>query len=147
MKKEIITMLTVVIYLLLAPDVGAQEGLAVDAVFSQKAQRNNSREVFLQGRSVKEYGLTLFRSLMVENEPQKVEHMQQTAEADAKNATDIMRIMENEKPLAIYMQLPPQKKKGEARFVLFRRKDKASAMLIYIEGNTTLKNIIDIQKQ
>ena len=102
-------------------------------------------QVHMEGRSLSAYGLSLFDSVLEHKSGKVVEKMRAAAIADGKTAVDNKTIVKNGVVVAAYYQLPPATTGTDNRFVLFREMENGGAMLIYMEGETTLNKIVNIQ--
>lgn len=138
--------MTIAIALMMSAMANAQDGLAIDRIFGNvSAICRQHEQVNMAGKNVEQYGLTLFKSLVSKNSASAVGQMRNAALEDGKIATTQKTIVRDGETVACYYQLPPAEEGGVNRFVLFRQMDSNTAMLIYMEGETTLDKIVNIK--
>ncbi len=139
--------LLIIIAIAILPLVAsAQKGLAVEHVMENIAKyTSHNNQVYMEGNSVSAYGLSLFRSVLARQSAKAVDAMRDAALADGKQAVDYKTIVRDGETIAGYYQLPPLEDGEPNRFVFFRVMDSNSAMLIYMEGKTTLDKIVNIK--
>ena len=137
----------VIVVLIALPLVAmAQKGLAIESVMNDIARyTSHNNQVYMEGNSVSAYGLSLFRSVLARQSAKAVDAMRDAALTDAKQAVDYKTIVRDGVTIAGYYQLPPLAADELNRFVFFRVMDSNSAMLIYMEGETTLDIIVNIK--
>jgi len=140
------TITMIALALMLSASVKAQDNLATGHIFSNISSIcSQNDQVHMTGKSVEQYGLTLFRSVLAKESPSAVGKMRNAALEDGKMAVNQKTIVRDGETVACYYQLPPSGESGDNRFVLFRQMDEKSAMLIYMEGETTLDKIVNIK--
>lgn len=124
----------------------AQDNLATERIFRNIGNIcSQNDQVFMSGKSVEQYGLTLFKSVLTKNSVSAVGLMRNAAIEDGKIAVNQKTIVRDGETVACYYQLPPADGSDDNRFVLYRQMDERTAMLIYMEGETTLDNIVNIK--
>lgn len=129
----------------LATSALAQDSLSVAKFFTPDPPLEGKiRTVFLSGNNLDGRDMTLFRSLLTEGSTSDVNLISEAVSSDAKLATKIKTLRNGQELKALYVQLPPSSGKTDNRFVLFRRIEDAKAILIYIEGPTTLDKIVTV---
>lgn len=129
-----------------AMSVSAQEKLAVGEMFGDSAPLEGKiRTVYLSGANLDGRDMTLFRSILSTGSEDDVMAMGKAAEQDSREATSIKRVVNGETLMALYIQLPLAAGAKDNRFVLFRRMSATKAMLVYIEGPTTLDKIVNVK--
>lgn len=124
--------------------LGQDSSLSVARLFSKGALQGDVRIVYLSGDNLEGRDISLFHSITTSGSEADVTAMAQAAVADSRNANDIKRIVKGSDIVALYFCLPPLTKGADNRFVLFRRTAADSAMLIYIEGDTTLDGLVKV---
>ncbi len=146
MTRLISKILTLTLALLsLALPANAQDSLSVAKFFSQNPPLEGKvRLVYLSGDNLDGRDMTLFRSLLTEGSTSDVILLSDAVNADARLATNIKILRSGQGLKALYIQLSPTLGKTDNRFVLFRRLEDAKAMLVYIEGSTTLDKIVNV---
>ena len=142
--KRILSILTFLL-LLSWNSIYAQKGLNIEPVFSgEYNDKEQAVVIYLKGKKLKPYHLDIFYSVSIQDSQDDVLKFEKAVLADGRNASNSEIIKSGNKTLACYYQLPPDKKDGPNRFILFRKKCSESATLIYMEGNTELDSLINI---
>lgn len=146
MTRQFPLRLVVAALVLLAPAfaLGQDKSLSVARFFGKGALEGEVRRVYLSGDNLDGRDISLFRSIMTSDSEADVAAMAKAAEADARAANDVKRIVKGSDIVALYFRLPPLAKSTESRFILFRRTATDAAMLIYIEGDTTLDDLVKV---
>ena len=125
--------------------VAAQEALHIAPIFSGKYNRDDRAVVvILKGKKLEPYHLSLFHSITLKQSPEDVLLFEKAVLADGENAVNSEMVKSGTQVMACYYQLPPLDKDKPDRFILFRKVNKDSATLIYLEGKTSLENLIKI---
>jgi hypothetical protein len=124
----------------------AQKGLQVGPLFDGRYNASEKAVVsILKGKELDSYNLTLFHSITLTDSRNDVTRFEQAVLLDSKAATQIEMVNQKGQLRFCYFQLPPEGGKGKInRFVLFRKYSDTQATLIYMEGPTTLKSIIQL---
>lgn len=126
----------------------AQQGLRVASLFgsgSALAGRPDVTEVYLSGKQLKSYRLTLFRSLKVARpEAADVARVEAALKQDLKQAADRQVIRRGKRIYYVNCRLPDRK--GLHRYIIYRNNGAASTanrdlQLIYIEGKATAADL------
>ena len=123
----------------------AQEGLAIAPLFA--GQYNHDKQavvVLIKGDKLKEYQLSLFRSIAITDRPDDVALFEAAVRADSSKANNSETVKSGNNTIAGYYQLPPASPGGENRFILFRKLSPDDANLIYLEGHTQLDRLIKL---
>lgn len=119
----------------------SQTGLHIAQLFDGPfKRRTDATEVYMKGRSVRDYGLSIFRSLSVSYPPDD-RLMERLVRLDARQAVNKE---ESYKGTALYYgfyQLPQYK--GLNRYIFYKhtRTKKQPATLIYMEGKASIQEI------
>ena len=140
--------LIITIFMTLATSALAQESLMINNAFEFIPESDIHNEyVRLTGESLKQAnGITLFMSLTVSDSPKHVKSIRDMALVDGEKATEKKTIVRDGETVACYFQLPPAVSNSNInRFILYRKKDDNCAILIYMEGTTTLDELVKIK--
>lgn len=124
----------------------AQKNLKIDRVFEHNyIERYKATEVMVQGRELKPYNLTLFRSVTFDNGEPMAEQIEQWIEADSREAYD--KEVGRVKGQLYYGFFCLPAHKGKLRYLFYRNatlqpnsQDK-SLSVVYMEGNATLEEL------
>ena len=142
--KRLKTILT--IFVLATLPALAQEDLKIGELFGNDyIKKHKATEVMVQGKELKPYDLTLFRSVTFDNGKTLSEKIEKWIDTDSRNAYDkeVGRI--NGKLYYGFFCLPPHK--GKNRYLFYRNaalqsdsKD-PSLSVVYMEGHATLEQL------
>lgn len=138
----------IILLLSLVTSVQAQENLGIGRFFSQIPQSGVHNEyVCMQGNSIKNFnGISLFKSLVVNDAASIVEDIRATVVRDGHEAANVKSIAKDGVTRSFYCQLAPLTEGSKVnRFILFREMGEGSAMLIYMEGTATLDDIVNVK--
>lgn len=119
----------------------AQEQLKINSVFEKYGKQKGSTMVELSGESLKDYRLDIYRSITLPYKKSVPNDIQQSLEADKKQARKIKEVVSNGFILSGYYQLP-EKSKNINRYILFKTGNDGTATLIYIEGGSDSEELI-----
>lgn len=145
LTKTLRAVLTLFALLTALPALG-QKDLAVEEFFGDDSPLEGKiRTVYLSGANLDGRDMTLFRSILSTGSEDDVEEMGDAAEEDARKGNSVKRVVNGNTLMALYVQLPPAAGQKDNRFVLFRRQSETKAMLVYIEGPTTLDKIVNVK--
>ncbi len=124
----------------LALPASGQTGLHIAPLFDGTyTRRTNAAEVLMRGRSVKAYGLTLFRSLSVSGSPADISRMEQLVRQDARSAVSKEEAYRGRALYYGFYQLPARK--GLNRYLFFKHPADGPATLVYMEGHADIREI------
>lgn len=138
MKRRLIFFLTAV---LLSLQLAAQQGLKIASLFGREsalAGRPDVTEVYLNGKQLKSYRLTLFRSLKVARPGDSdVTLVESALKSDIQQAVDKQIVRRGKRIYYANCQLADRK--GRHRYLIYRNNGASSSadrdlQLIYIEG-------------
>ena len=124
--------------------LNAQDGLAVAQLFEgQYRDKENVTEVYMEGKVLRAYDLSLFRSMTVANDTAIAGQMERLVAVDARKAID-KEI--GSKGGRIYYAFLAFNDGGTHRYIFFRNGmlqegSKPEAAIIYMEGDATLENL------
>lgn len=127
--------------------VAAQKGLHIAPYLSMDySKKHEATYTSVKGDQLREWHLTLFKSISLSHAPQEAARIARDAQADGAAADQSEEVKKGDRLMACYYQLPPPegKKNAPNRFVLFRRTEAGAATLIYIEGYTDLDKLIKL---
>ena len=128
----------------------AQKGLDVARLFDGRYKRDtNAVEVLVEGRKLKDYKLTLFRSLTLKNSPEDFRQIEQWVTEDARQAVDKETGMIGGKLYYGFYMLPPVQ--GKYRYLFYRnsslrRVENNEVTVVYMEGHATLEELKEMFK-
>lgn len=124
----------------------AQKNLKIDRVFEHNyIERHKATEVMVQGRELKPYNLTLFRSVTFNDGQTLSAQVEQWVETDSREAYD--KEVGRVKGHLYYGFFCLPAHKGKLRYLFYRNaalqpdgRDK-SLSVVYMEGNATLEEL------
>jgi len=125
--------------------MAAQDGLHINGIFNGPYRnRKDATEVLLKGARLRPYRLTYFRSLSFLPSAAELADLERRVKTDANRAVDRESATKGGHLYYGIFQLAPAGK--HRRFIFFRnnglsRNGKKGVTLIYMEGNTTLKDL------
>lgn len=121
----------------------AQSGLNIEEIFENAEDyAGTTNEVRIKGKSLKQYKLTYFHSLTLNFSKKTADIMEDMVRKDSEKAESIKEVKRGDRTVGLYLQLPFES--DEKRFILFRRPTEDNALLVYVEGPTTLDEIVKI---
>lgn len=123
----------------------AQNGLEINKIFGQSlSQQRGVTENLMRGGPIKEYGLTLFRSISLDDSAMD---LAPAIEAAVLKDSRLSGELEEQRKDGVlyYSFFPlPQLKKGHNRYVFYLNRTligESGVVLIYMEGTATLPQI------
>jgi hypothetical protein len=126
--------------------MAAQEGLNISDIMNGRYSKTdrNVKEVFIQGKKLKQYNLSLFHSLIVNDKKSDADIILSAVEADTGNAIEKEEGKIGGKLYYGFYVLPKQN--GKYRYVFYRDEsvknpDNNEVSLVYMEGNTSLEEL------
>lgn len=147
MKHRVIFL---IIALITATSAFAQEGMAVNKLFtSDYKQRPSVNEVEISGMVLKSYGVTKFRSITAINDAEVADIMRRCVAADAPKAigSEVKKVG----GVINYALYTFSEKEGKYRYVFYRNRKKGDGKnevtVLYVEGTATLKELKDLFKK
>lgn len=132
---------------LLALPLMAQKGLQVNTLFDGRFKKDHRAvEVLIEGKELKKYHLSLFRSLTVTNAPAVFREMETLVCQDAKSAVDKeVGTIGNRLYYGFYCF---SEEEGTFRYLFYRntsvkseREKLPEATVVYMEGQVTLEEL------
>lgn len=142
MKTKLI-LLTLTLFLPLA--AMAQDRLQSGAVFDGKiVPKSRIKETFVKGEYLRDYDLTLFRSVRMDVDESELDRISALILADASDA--VSKETETEHNHLRYALLALASQNGGTCFLCFQSRPAAAAgitsvIVVYMEGETTLTNL------
>lgn len=130
----------VVALVALSATARAQQGLAVENVFSRFGHQKGCKMVVMHDTELRGYQLSVYKSLAYKNLAAQVAPY---LKADRKKAKKIREVVENGRVVSGYYMMPPLKN-GMNRYVLFSTVSKQRGAVIYIEGTLSADDIMKI---
>ncbi|MBP8776627.1 MAG: hypothetical protein KBH23_01370 [Bacteroidaceae bacterium] len=121
-----------------------QDRLNIERFFSHKYRNSHAIMVEIKGEQLEAYRLSLYKSLEIKQQQGEVNSIEQAVQADAKSACRSQEVRVAGKIVSAYYQLSPIRERGPNRFILLRKETNDTAVLIYLEGYTELKKLIQI---
>ena len=131
--------------LLLPLAVLAQDGLRSNAVFEGKVvPKTRMVETFVKGEHLKDYGLSLFRSVRMDVDDADLERISTLILADAPDAVSKETEVEHNRLRYALIAFEPDP--GDRCFLCFQSKPSneqgtTSVIVVYMEGDTTLTEL------
>lgn len=118
-----------------------QTGLHVAQLFDGSfKRRSGATEVYMKGRSVRDYGLNVFRSLSVSTSMlDEVRLMEQLVRLDARYAVNKEESYKGKALYYGFYQLP--RYKGLNRYLFYKHTRQQPVTLIYLEGKASIQEI------
>ena len=142
MKK---TLILFTLLLLLPIAAFSQERLRSNAVFEGRiVPKDRLVETFVKGDYLKDYGLSLFRSVRMDVDDAELERISTLVLRDAADAASKETEVEHNRLRYALIALEPDP--GNRCFLCFQSRpsaegDATSVIVIYMEGDTTLTNL------
>ncbi len=110
--------------------MSAQQKLQIEQVFDRFARAKNCKMVLLRHTSLRGFQLDVYKSLTYKDLAPVIEPY---LKADRKQAKKIKEVIEDGRVISGYYMMTPLKE-GVNRYILFRKGNKNSGTVIYIEG-------------
>lgn len=142
MKRFILT--TMIFLAATVKMLNAQDGLAVAQLFENKYRdKDNVTEVYMEGKVLQIYDLSLFRSMTAANDSAIATQMEQLVAIYARKASDKEIVTKGGR---IYYAFLAFNEEDTHRYIFFRngmlqKGSKPEAAIIYMEGDATLENL------
>lgn len=125
----------------------AQINLSISTFFEESSvYTSDAKTVWVEGRELKSYHLTLYRSISSEN-PKTVKDMEQAVNLDSKRAADKEIGYIGSRLYYAFLSLPPVAAGSSlCRYIFYRNaslksKEKKDATLVYMEGNVSMQEL------
>lgn len=116
----------------------AQEGLHIASVFERYGRQKSVTMVELNGSVLRDYDMTMYRSLVFNDITPWLDDVLQCIRLDASSGKVVktQEVMEGGSLYSAYYSLEKVKRNGTAvnRYILFKRGRGGTATLVYIEG-------------
>lgn len=123
----------------------AQEGLQISTLFDKFGNRQNVTMVELNGKILKSYKMTKYKSLVFKDVTPYLTEIQKCLKHDREQSGQVSKtqeVVEDGVLRSAYYQL--QELKGEQRYILFKMGKKATATLVYIEGSLNEEELMNM---
>src|SRR5574344_712977 len=120
-----------------------QRDLKIQDVFTRYGKKKNVTMVELSKEMLETYGMTLYKSIVIKNDPEALRFTRQCLKADQNGARKIKEITDDGGVVSAYYQMPG-KEKDINRFVLFKVNAKQVITLVYIEGELDSDDLITL---
>lgn len=128
---------------LIASTTFAQKQLEINKVFEKYGKQKGSTMVVLSDDVIKSYHLDFYKSITLPVDKKRSEEIQQSLEADKKQAKKIKEVISNGIIYSGYYQLPTEDKLKN-RYILFKISENTTATLIYMEGDIESEEIVNM---
>ena len=135
--------------MLLASAIGAnaQANLSIGVFFNDDyAFADDSKMVWVEGKELEAYNLTLYRSITTENK-QAIGDMEKAVTTDSRKAADKEMGKIGQRLYYAFLSFPPDNKHSNVRRYVFyrnaalRKGSKKDATLVYMEGRVSMEEI------
>lgn len=136
------------ILLLLPALVRAQEPLTTLTLFEKFGNRPNVTRVELNGEILKSYRMATYKSLVFKDVTEYQKEVEECLKHDVTHSQQVKKsqeVADGGTLRSIYYQLTPVKQ--NKRYLLFKRGKEQTAALIYIEGQLTEKELMEMLYQ
>ncbi len=144
MKNKILKLIFFLLTTIIGCDLYSQELESVIHFDGRYNKSDNAVVTYLKGKKIKDYRLSLFHSITLTQATEDIILFNTTVLNDKKHAVKIEEIYSQNKLRACYMQFDPINENSTLnRFILYKA-DQENAILIYMEGDTTLEQLIKI---
>ncbi len=126
--------------------LNAQDGLAVAQLFENRCrEKENVTEVYMEGKVLKIYDLSLFRSITAVNDSAMAEQMERLVTIDAKKASDKEIGTKGGRIYYAFLAFNDSNSDNN-RYIFFRngmlqKGSKPETAIIYMEGEATLESL------
>lgn len=122
----------------------AQNDLEIKKVFDRYGNKKGVVMVELTGEMLDGYDFSLFKSLMIRENPEAADYIRKSLAKDETGAKKVKQVVVNGKPTSIYLQLPPKGKYH--RLILFNEATKPDHVvtLIYIESKDDSEDVLKL---
>ncbi len=122
----------------------AQNDLEIKKVFDRYGNKKGVVMVELTGQMLDGYDFSLFKSLMIRENPEAADYIRKSLAKDETGAKKVKQVVANGKPTSIYLQLPPKGKYH--RLILFNEATKPDHVvtLIYIESKDDSEDVLKL---
>jgi len=143
-SRKMKTMILSVMILMYALPTLAQTGLGIASVFGRYQGQKNTVEVYVKGRKLKQYNLTMFRSMTIKDDEEALYSIENTVKRDGQKAADSETGMIGRHLYYGFYRFAQVD--GKYRYLFFRntslRKPQThEAVLIYMEGYATMDEL------
>lgn len=123
----------------------AQEGLQISTLFEKYGDRQNVTMVELNGKILKSYKMSKYRSLVFKDVTPYLAEIQKCLKHDKEQPGQVNKtqeVMEDGILRSAYYQLHPSDSKQ--RYIIFKLGKKNTATLVYIEGSLNEEELMNM---
>ena len=140
--KKIYLLLLVTMAFVIPNQLNAQQDLQVGKVFEQFGKKRGVVMVQLTKEMLQGYNFSLFKSIVIKNNPEAAVFIRQCIEKDQEGAKKIKQVEQNGEVTSTILQLAPRGK--ENRLVLYNESldEKKELTLIYLESQMDVEEIL-----
>lgn len=141
-KNKSTRLLLLLLFAISASAIHAQENLKINTIFEKYGKQKGSTMVSLSEKSLRDYKLDKYRSIILPYNSKTSEDIQRSLEADKKQAKKIKEVISNGTISSGYYQLPEESLHIN-RYILFKIGNDGTATLIYMEGGPDSEKLIN----
>ena len=140
--RKIYLLLLVAMAFVIPGQLNAQQDLQISKVFDRYGKAKGVVMVQLTKEMLKDYDFSLFKSIVIKNNPEAAVFIRQCIEKDQEGAKKIKQVEQNGEVTSTILQLAPRGK--ENRLILYNESsdDKKELTLIYLESEMDVEKIM-----
>jgi hypothetical protein len=144
MKPTKLYLLLLLLALMAMPrSVHAQSDLQISKVFDIYGKKKGVVMVELSDEMLGSYDLSLFKSIIIRNDPAAADFIRKCIEKDQEGAKKIKQVMANGTLSTIFLQLP--RKGKENRMILYNQTNAGLMLtLVYLESETNVDDLMNL---
>lgn len=126
------------------PNLKAQSDLEIKKAFDRYGDKKGVVMVELTDEMLEGYDFSLFKSLMITNNPEAADYIRKCIKKDEVGAKKVKQVVANGIPTSIYLQLP--RKGSFYRLILFNETSNPEhkITLIYIESKNDSEDVLKL---
>ena len=142
LTRKIYLLLLLTTAFIIPNQLNAQQDLQIGKVFDQYGKKKGVVMVQLTREMMQEYDFSLFKSIVIKNNPAAVDFTRECIAKDQEGAKKIKQIVQNGEITSIVLQLAPRG--NENRLILYNEtvEEKKEITLIYIESRMDAEKIM-----
>ena len=140
--RKIFLLSLVTMAFMIPNQLNAQQDLEISKVFNQYGKKKGVVMVQLTKEMLQGYDFSLFKSIVIKNNPEAVEFARECIQKDQEGAKKIKQVVQNGEVTSTVLQLAPR---GiENRLILYNESldEKKEITLIYIESKMDVEEIM-----
>ena len=140
--RKIYLLLLVAMAFVIPGQLNAQQDLQISKVFDRYGKAKGVVMVQLTKEMLKDYDFSLFKSIVIKNNPEATVFVRQCIEKDQEGGKKIKQVEQNGEVTSTILQLAPRGK--ENRLILYNESsdDKKELTLIYLESEMDVEKIM-----